>query len=140
MYNNYVRSGLGKRKISTIKYSDVKFFYVSLIQERNFKPNSMEIVNTILHPTFRLAVRDGYIRSNPSGVMMEIKKSHDWEKPKRHTLTVEEQEAFIGFIEQSREYRHWLPLFTAFLGTGLRIGELLGLRWDDCDSKIRLSV
>ena len=78
MYNNYVRSGLGKRKISTIKYSDVKFFYVSLIQERNFKPNSMEIVNTILHPTFRLAVRDGYIRSNPSdGVMMEIKKSHD---------------------------------------------------------------
>mgnify|MGYP000912314325 CR=1 FL=1 len=94
----------------------------------------MEIVNTILHPIFRLAVRDGYIRSNPSdGVMMEIKKSHDWEKSKRHALTVEEQEAFIRFIEQSREYRHWLPLFTVFLGTGLRIGELLGLRWDDCD-------
>jgi integrase len=28
-------------------------------------------------------------------------------------------------------YRHWLPLFTFFLGTGCRIGEVIGLRWED---------
>ncbi len=98
------------------------------------KPNSMEIINTILHPVFTSAVRDGYIRSNPSdGVMADIKKSHTWEKPKRHALTEQQQTKFVEFTAQSYQYKHWLPLFTVLLGTGGRIGEILGLRWEDCD-------
>ena len=85
MYDKYIRPEIGQKNITVIKYSDVKKFYMSLIYEKGFKPNSMEIVNTILHPVFTSAVRDGYIRLNPSdGVMAEIKKSHTWEKPKRH--------------------------------------------------------
>ena len=134
MYNKYIREEIGYRKIATIKYSDIKQFYNSLIKEKNFKPNSMEIVNTILHPTFTLAVRDGYIRTNPTdGVMAEIKKSHNWEKPKRHALTIEEQEAFVEYVASSKTYNHWLTLLTVFLGTGCRVGEIVGLRWDDCD-------
>lgn len=134
MYNNYVRATFGKKKIGQIKFSDVKNFYNSLIKEKNFKPNSMEIINTVLHPVFTLAVRDGYIRNNPSdGAMAEIKKSHNWEKPKRHALTVEEQEAFINYLSKSEMYNHWLPIFTVLLGTGCRIGEIIGLRWCDCD-------
>ena len=94
----------------------------------------MEIINTILHPVFTSAVRDGYIRSNPSdGVMADIKKSHTWEKPKRHALTEQQQAKFVEFTAQSYKYKHWLPLFTVLLGTGGRIGEILGLRWEDCD-------
>lgn len=81
-----------------------------------------------------MAVRDGYIRTNPSdGVMAEIKKSHNWEKPKRHALTEEQQALFIDFLAESKTYNHWLPLMTVFLGTGCRVGELIGLTWDDCD-------
>lgn len=136
MYKNYVSNGLGKRKISDIKYSDIKRFYNFLIKEKGFKPNSMEIIHTILHPTFTLAVRDDIILKNPTdGVMSEIKKSHNWEKTKRHALTEEQQTAFIEYVANSETYKHWLPLFTAFLGTGCRVGELIGLRWDDCDFK-----
>ena len=125
---------IGKRRISSIKYSDVKKFYNSLILEKKFKPNSMEIIHTILHPVFTMAVRDGYIRTNPSdGVMGEIKKSHNWEKPKRHALTEGQQSLFIDFVANSDTYKHWLPLFTVLLGTGCRIGEIIGLTWDDCD-------
>ena len=138
MYDNYVREEIGRRKIAGIRYSNIKAFYNQLITEKHFKPNSMEIINTILHPVFTLAVRDGYIRSNPTdGVMAEIKKGHDWEKPKRHALTIEEQEAFIGFLATSDMYNHWLPLFTTFLGTGCRVGEIIGLRWCDCDFENR---
>ena len=70
-------------------------------------------------------------------VMAEIKKSHNWEKPKRHALTEQEQEAFIDFISNSDIYRHWLPLFTVFLGTGCRVGEIIGLRWQDLDFESR---
>ena len=134
MYDKYIRPEIGQKNITVIKYSDVKKFYMTLIYEKGFKPNSMEIVNTILHPVFTSAVRDGYIRLNPSdGVMAEIKKSHAWEKPKRHALTERQQELFVNFTAQSHQYSHWLPLITTMLGTGCRIGEILGLRWEDCD-------
>jgi integrase len=134
MYKKYVHDEIGVRKVSHIKYSDVKKFYITLLDEKGFKPNSLEIINTILHPVFTLAVRDGYIRTNPTdGIMSEIKKGRRWEKPKRHALSVQEQERFIAFMAKSPIYNHWLPIFTLLLGTGCRIGEVVGLRWEDCD-------
>ena len=136
MYNNYCRKTIGKRKIADIKFSDIKHFYNSLINDKGFKPNSMETIHTILHPIFTLAVRDDIIMKNPTdGAMAEIKKSHNWEKPKRHALTEEQQRAFVNYVANSETYKHWLPLFTAFLGTGCRVGELIGLRWEDIDFK-----
>lgn len=134
MYKKYVQDDIGKKKISSIKYSDVKAYYNRLIRERGFKPNSMEIIHTIIHPVFTMAVRDGYIRVNPAtGAMAEIKKSNNWEKPKRHALTEAQQNRFLDFVSSSKTYKHWMPLFTVMLGTGARIGEILGLRWEDCD-------
>lgn len=133
MYTKYVRSTLGKRVINTVRFSDVKEFYLNLLGN-GFKPNSLENIHTILHPAFQLAVRNNYIANNPSdGVMSDIKKNSNWDKPKRHSLTVEEQAAFINYIKNSVTYRHWLSLFTVFLGTGCRVGEIIGLRWDDID-------
>ncbi|MDE6150082.1 MAG: tyrosine-type recombinase/integrase [Ruminococcus sp.] len=134
MYTKYVREDIGKRKIAGIKYSDVKKFYIKLISELGFKPNSIEIIQTIIHPVFTTAVRDGIIRTNPTdGVIAEIKKSHEWENPKRHPLTVAQQNRFVDFVSHNKTYKHWMTLLTVLLGTGLRIGEALGLRWDDCD-------
>lgn len=88
MYRQYVSDSLGLENIGNIKYSDVKKFYLSLLQEKKLSPNTIECINTVLHPVFTLAVRDGYIRINPShGVLSEMKKKHNWDKPKRHALT-----------------------------------------------------
>lgn len=134
MYEKYVKDTLGTKQIKDIKYSTIYSFYCNLIDNLNFKPNSMEIIHTILHPVFRLAVRDNHIRTNPTdGVMKEIKQTYDWEKPKRIALTISEQEAFMRFISESRIYSRWQPMMTVFLGTGCRVGEIIGLRWADCD-------
>ena len=134
MYNKYVFDTLGKRKIADIKYSDVRAFFNNLIDEKGFKPNSVEILYTIIHPVFTLAVRADLIRKNPSdNLMREIKQSHDWSKPKRKALTTEQQRAFIDYTKNSPIYSHWLPLFTTFLGTGCRVGEVIGLTWNDVD-------
>ena len=94
MYDKFVRMKFGMRKISLIKYSDIREFYNYLINDLSFKPNSLEIIHSLLHPTYTLAVRDGYIRCNPSdGLKGDIKKSHCWEKPQRHALTEAEQAA-----------------------------------------------
>ena len=134
LYGKYVSEEFGKEKIANVKYSHVRTFYISMIKEKGFKLSSLEIIHTILHSVFVLAMRDDFIRKNPTdGVLTEIKKDYKWQKPKRHALTEEEQNAFISYVAGSKVYRRWLPLFTTLLGTGCRIGEVIGLTWQDCD-------
>lgn len=139
MYKYAVRESFGKRKLNTIKYSDVKDFYFHLLFERNYQANTLETVHTIIHPVFSLSIREGLIRVNPSdGVMAEIKKSSKWEVPKRHALTIPQQKAFTNYIKNSVTFRGWLPMMVVLLGTGMRIGECLGLTWDDVDLENRV--
>lgn len=133
-YDRYVREGFGKRKIVDIKYTDIKKFYYGIIQDKELSSTTLDNIHTDLHPAFQMAVRDGLLRVNPTdGVMAEIKKSHVWNTPKRHALTVPQQKAFTDYLKESREYQGWKPVIIILLGTGMRIGECLGLRWDDLD-------
>ena len=139
MYDHFVRETFGKKKIGKIKYSDVLQFYYSLITDFGLQINTLENIHTILHPTFQLAVRDEIIRMNPSdGVMAELKKKTGNKKGIRHALTLEQQRAFMNFMAQSPVYVGWYNFFTVMLGTGCRIGEVIGLRWEDVDLEKRI--
>ncbi len=139
MYDHFVRDGFGRRRIGGIKYSDVLYFYYHLINEMKLQINTLETIHTILHPTFQLAVRDDIIRNNPSnGVMAEIKKKTGKNHGVRHALTLEQQRAFMNYTSNNPVFCHWAPLFTVLLGTGCRIGEVIGLRWEDLDFEKRL--
>ena len=65
--------------------------------------------------------------------MKEVSKKGDKTRGVRHALTVEQQRAFMNYISEHPVYYHWWPLFAVLLGTGCRIGEALGLRWQDLD-------
>ncbi len=134
MYDRFVRNTFGEKLIAGIKYSDVLQYYRYLLDKEELQINTLETIHTLLHPTFQLAVRDDIIRKNPTdGVMAEIKKSSDQTSGVRHALTVDQQRAFMNHIANHPVYCHWWPLFTILLGTGCRIGEALGLRWEDID-------
>ena len=138
MYNRFVRDEFGNRLIADVKYTDVKMFYYHLLNDKNIAVNTLDNIHTIIHPIFDMAVRDDIIRKNPTdGVMAEIKKNSGKNKGIRHALTVEQKKAFIDAIRYSPEYYHWYPLFVTLLGTGMRIGECIGLRWKDVDFKHR---
>ena len=133
-WDKYVKDGFGKRKIADIRYSDVLGFYNNLMSEKKLKIATIDNIHTILRPTFQLAFRDDIIRKNPCDeVMAELKKRTGNDRGIRHALTVEEQTAFTKYLEKNEKFRRWYPLFTIMLGTGMRIGEVLGLRWEDID-------
>ena len=139
IYDHFVRETLGKNKVGNIKYSDVLHFYLYLLKEREIQINTLESIHTILHPTFQMAVRDNIIRTNPSdGVMAQIKKKSGKNHGVRHALTIEQQRAFMNYTANSPVFCHWTPLFTVLLGTGCRIGEVIGLRWEDIDYEKRM--
>jgi len=134
MYDKFVRDTFGKKKIAEIKFSDVLKFYLYLLNNEGLALSTLDNINTLLHPTFELAVRDEIIRKNPTdGAMKEVTKESDKTRGIRKALTIEQQRAFMGYIAEHPVYYHWWPTFTILLGTGLRIGEALGLRWEDLD-------
>lgn len=138
MYDRFVRDTFGNKKIADIKYSDVLQFYYYLLEKQELQINTLESIQTLLHPTFQLAVRDEIIRNNPTnGVMSEVKKGSGQTTGVRHALTVPQQRAFMEYMANHPIYFHWWPVFTILLGTGCRIGEALGLRWDDLDYEKR---
>lgn len=138
-WNHFIRDTLGKRKIKDVKYSDVLYFYTDLITNQNLQINTLENINTVLRPSFQLAVRDDIIRKNPvDGAYCEVKKRNGGARKKKRALTVEQQRKFISYVAENPFFYKWYPFFTFLLGTGCRIGEAIGVRWDDVDLEKRL--
>ena len=138
-YDHYVRNTFGLKRIAEIKYSDVLQFYYHLLNQQGISLGTLDSVHCLLHPTFQLAVRDEIIRKNPTdGVMKEISRESGKNRGVRHALTIEQQRCFMEYIANHPIYYHWWPMFTILLGTGCRIGEALGLRWQDLDFENRV--
>ena len=134
MYEQFVRDDLGQHKIVTLKRSDIRRFYNYLIDERCLKVATVDNIHTVLHQVLDIAVEDCYLRNNISdNALKELKQARNLFTEKRKALTVQEQEIFLDFLKKSNMYRHWYPIFALMVGTGLRVGEAVGLRWDDVD-------
>ena len=134
MYETFVRNQIGSQFIMSIKKTDIKRYYNSLVDERHLKPATIDSIHTVLHQVFEMAVDDDYIRSNPTdNVLRELKKSHCFKTEKRRALTKPEQELFLDYLKNTPEAQYWYPIFAVMVGTGLRVGELTGLRWCDID-------
>ena len=134
MYNMFVRPNLGKQRVSSLKKSDVKRFYNMLADERCLQASTIDSVHTVLHQVLDMAVDDSYLRVNPSNnVLKELKQSHIFKTEKRRGLTKAEQELLLSFLQRNHTYSHWYPIIAVMVGSGLRVGEVTGLRWCDID-------
>ncbi|HEM3677121.1 TPA: tyrosine-type recombinase/integrase [Streptococcus suis] len=134
LYEYFVDDNLGNVLIKNLKKSDIRSFYNYLSEERNVKVNTIDSIHTVLHQVLDLAVDDDYILKNPSdNALKELKQSRTNGKKSRKALTLAEQNLFEDFLSTNNKYKGWYPIFITMLWTGLRVGEVTGLRWDDID-------
>ena len=134
MYTMFVEPDFGKRKIVDLKRSDIRSFYNYLADERHVQINTIDCIHTVLHQVLELGVEDDYLRYNPSdNALKELKKARNFESTKRRALTVPEQELFEAYLSKQGQYHRWYPIFIIMLWTGMRVGEVTGLRWCDID-------
>ena len=143
MYEMFVAKDFGRRKITTVKKSDVRAFYNTLNEVRGLALGTIDSVHTVLHQVFDLAVEDEYIRSNPADkALLELKRSCKrgmrCKKEKPRALTVPEMKLFEDFINTDKRHEMFQPIFTVMLWTGMRVGEVTGLIWDDIDFEKKL--
>ena len=112
MYKKFVRDEIGTMKLKDVRKSDIRNFYNDLIGNGKMAVDTLAIIQNVLHQVFAMAVDDEYIRVNPTdGVLTAVKNAYRYEMPKRHALTLPQQQAFLSFIKNTPKYAHWLPLF-----------------------------
>lgn len=129
MYKQFVEPDFGEMHIVDLKRSDVRAFYNHLADAQHLKANTIDSIHTVLHQVLELGVEDEYLRYNPSdNALKELKKAHNHDTEKRRALTVPEQNLFEDFLSQEGQYHRWYPIFTVMLWTGMRVGEITGLR------------
>ena len=136
MYDHFVKENLGRYKVRTLHRTDIKRFYNHLVDIDGLKIGTIGTIHLIVHQILQLAVEDDILRKNVSdNGLRDLKKVRGLHSKKRKALTIAQQNLFLNFIRNSPKYQHWYPIFAIMLGTGLRVGELTGLRWQDINFK-----
>ncbi|MBN1069408.1 site-specific integrase [Clostridium botulinum] len=127
LYNLYVKnSSLKNKKVNNLKVIDIQKFYNSLELE-GISANTITMVHRIIKPFSNyLYINSLTIKDLGAAGMLKLPKIIK-NNTAMTVLTVEEQEKFIKSLDNNSD--RMLYLFA--LGTGLRLGELLALTWND---------
>ena len=135
LFEAFIRPSFGKKRVVLIKRSDVRAFYINLLEDRCVSLSTVENVHNVLQQVFQYAVDDDMLRKNPcTNVLKEIKNSYSNLKSlKKEALTLREEVNFLKYLHDNGECQRWFPTFFIMANTGLRVGELTGLRWQDVD-------
>lgn len=133
-YDLFVRPNFGQKRIQSVKRTDVRSFYNNLIEVRGLKVATLDNIHTVLHQVFQLAVDDDIIRKNPTSMMIkEIRRAFGNDSVPRKALTIDEEDLFFSEVMKRPRFRRWYPILYIMANTGMRIGEISGLRWCDVD-------
>ena len=121
---NHIRPQLGPIKLEALSTHMIQHFYNGLTKS-GLSPKSVKIVHGVLHKALQQAVAISYLRFNPSDVCVLPRV----ERKELHPL---DDDAIHQFIETVKGHPHEF-LFLVTLFTGMRQGEVLGLKWEDVD-------
>ena len=123
IYDNRIRDTLGHRRLQEIKLIDCQCLLNSELKKH--KASTVNQTLICLQQIFNSAVDNELLEHSP----VQKAKVRVGRREERRVFTADEQKRFIEHIKTHRfKYRDEC-LF--ILETGLRIGELLGLKWSD---------
>ena len=135
---HHIKPLLGDEKIGSITTSDIQKMYNWLrengrVNEHFEKGNALSDtfirrVHMMLHQALDVAVRERLIPKNPTEGTIIPKVNY---APKQ-ILTEEQLEKFLEALKQDPL---WYDFFYTELTTGMRRGEICGLKWQDFDDK-----
>lgn len=123
---NYYGVRIGSKPLKDIKQFHVQTAIADMLDSgRSCK--SIRDATGVLQNCIEAAMANGLMKINPV-VGVIIPKG---EKVERRVLSVEEQKIFLDYLSRTNSW--YEEMYQFMLLTGLRIGEVGGLQWEDID-------
>lgn len=133
-YECYIKNKFGNMRICKITENQIKNYYTELILSGTLKISRLATINRVLDEIFKVAVKDNLIKKEPNrNILSYVKKVANETPEKRHSLTYDEEKYIIKCCKEQNVYKKYYPFVIFLLGTGCRVGEAMGLMWEDCD-------
>ena len=133
---NQVKRFIGNKQLSSLTTAEIQKFYNKIKKHGRVKPSrdgSYELadsmvrgVHMMLHEALDMAVKERLIAKNPTNGTT-IPKTNYAEKQ------ILGDEQLDRFLEEIRKEEYWYDFFYVEVMTGLRRGEICGLKWSDID-------
>jgi integrase len=121
----YIRPALGRVQLSKLGAPDIARMLDSLTARGDLSPTTVRYAYAVLRIALGRAVKSGRAARNAALYVDAPAKASRELRP----LSVEE----VGTFRKAIARHRFEALFLTALGTGLRQGELLALRWSDVD-------
>ena len=131
----HIAPALGKKMLRSITQRDVQKFYNALRkktyhtkdgEEKTLSASTVRDVHMLLHEILEAAARSRMIESNPTDGAVIPKNS-------RQPMKILNEEQLGKFMEAIKDEPLWYDFFYTEVTTGLRRGEICGLKWCDLD-------
>lgn len=121
-YEKHIKPYLGKRKINSLKPSDISLWQNKVLQ--SVSASRMKVVRAVLSTILNDALRDEIIDRNPLALVRTPKIT----KPTISPFSLNEIFSILNNAEE--QFKNFFAL--AFF-TGMRSGEMIGLKWENVD-------
>ena len=136
MVKNQVKPFIGNKQLASLTTADVQKFYNKIKKEgrvrehpvhgKTLADSMVRGVHMMLHEALDMAVKERLLAKNPTNGTTIPKCNY----PEKQILGDNQLETFLEAIK-GQEY--WCDFFYVEVMTGLRRGEICGLKWQDID-------
>lgn len=127
-YDSMIKKTLGNAYMSDLRGEHIQRLYNNLMKD-GYEVATISTASVILYSSLEQALRNGIIEKNPA--KDAIPPRNKGQKKIKEAMTKEQQALFMQYANDSYLYN----FFAILLRTGMRCGELRGLKYGDIDRK-----
>ncbi|OMC75061.1 site-specific integrase [Paenibacillus odorifer] len=117
---------LGGTEINNLTAMQIQGLYNKLTKEKKLSDENIQKVHTLINDSLKKAERWGLIQKNPASLV-------DRPKMIRKEVMVWSMDEVKHFLKHTDNESRYYIAFELALASGMRQGEILGLRWQDVD-------
>jgi len=130
---NHLAPALGTLRLRRLSRAQIK----ALLTEKRasgLAVDTVRLIHAALSALLTAAVEEGVLASNPAAGLGRAMKLSRTREQRRERVRAFDSKQLARFLAAVRErLPQFYPLFFLLSRTGLRLGEALGLRWEDLD-------